>query len=84
MISDRNRFPYLHSLLRHTECLCLIFGHMLNPTLRMAGLDAGTVHFCYNTGSTGYNGRFRLCPTHPSETGGDKEMPAQILILRNA
>ena len=84
MISDRNRFSCLHSLLRHTECFCFIFDHMLNPTLRMAGLDAGTVHFCNDTGSTGYNGLFRLCPTHSSETGGDKEMPAQILILRNA
>ena len=84
LIGNRNRFLCLHSFLCHAEGFCFIFGHILHPALRIASFDAGAVHFGNNAGGAGYNGRFRLRPAHTPESGGNKEMSAQVLILRNA
>ena len=61
-----------------------LVGHLADPALRQAGLDAGEVDLGNDADAAGDFDRFALSAAHAAETRGDEQVAAQVFIRRQA
>ena len=80
MIGDCHRLLVFQRGIGKLKHFRQLVGHLADPALRQAGLDAGEVDFGNDADAAGDFDRFALGTAHAAEAGGDEQVSAQVFI----
>ena len=84
VVCDGDGFLRCHFFAGQLEdCIDVIHDH-IHPSLIVAGLDSGQIHFREDTHGVCNVGCLRLCAAHAAQAGGNEGVSFQVSLFRHA